>query len=191
MSDNDPQLRTALEHLARLERRVGEMGGVVYEGPAWLQPNYTEPQVLYALRDLIKPGQTVFDVGANFGHLSVAMSRRVGPRGAICAFEVNPDTAKRCQAWLVRGGCGNAQVISAAVYHSSRQRLQLYLSENRVADSVIRKVSDRSIEVRTLALDDFVEDTGFVPSFVKWMSRARSSTPSPVLCGRSRSTTPS
>jgi FkbM family methyltransferase len=166
MSDNNPS-RTALERLAQVEARVGEMGGVVYAGPAWLSPNYTEPQVLYPLRDLIKPGQTAFDVGANFGHLSVAMSRRAGPRGAVCAFEVNPDTAKRCQAALVQSGCGNALVISAAVYHSSHQPLQLYLSDNLVADSVVRKVSDRSIAVRTLALDDFVEDTGLVPNFVK------------------------
>ncbi len=46
MSDNDPEWRTALERLARLERHVGEMRGVIYEGPAWLRPNYTEPQVL-------------------------------------------------------------------------------------------------------------------------------------------------
>jgi FkbM family methyltransferase len=150
-----------------MEQQVAEIGAAVYDEPGWLKPNYTEPQVLFPLRDLIKPGQTVFDVGANFGHLSVAMSRRTGLHGAVCAFEANPQIAKRCQAALVRGGCGNAQVISAAVYHTSRQRLQLYLSDNMVADSINRQVSDRSIEVRTLALDDFVADTGLVPDFVK------------------------
>jgi hypothetical protein len=68
---------------------------------------------------------------------------------------------------LVKSGCGNVQVISAAVYHTSRQRVMLYLSDNMVADSINRQVSDRSIEVRTLALDDFVEDMGLVPDFVK------------------------
>lgn len=167
MSDSQADVRTALERLAQLERQIGEIGGIIYSGPEWLIPNYTEPQVLYPLRDLIMPGQTVFDVGANFGHLSIAMSRRAGPRGAVCAFEANPDIARRCQAALVRCGCGNAQIISAAIYHTSRQRLQLYLSDNQVADSVVRKVSGRSVEVRTLALDDFVEDTGLVPDFVK------------------------
>ena len=167
MSDNEAEFRTAMERLALVQRQVGEIGALVYADPQWLHPDYTEPQVLYALRDLIKPGQTVFDVGANFGHLSVAMSRRAGPRGAVCAFEANPEIVKRCQATLGRSGCGNVQVFSAAVYGASRRRLQLYLSDNMVADSVSRKVSDRAIEVRTIALDDFVADTGLVPDLVK------------------------
>jgi FkbM family methyltransferase len=167
MSDNQAELRTAMDRLALVQRQVGEMGALVYADPEWLHPNYTEPQVLYPLRDLIKPGQTAFDVGANFGHLSVAMSRRAGPRGAICAFEANPEIVRRCQTALVHGGCGNVQVVSAAIYHASRQLLPLYLSDNMVADSISRKVSDRSIEVRSLALDDFVEETGLVPDLVK------------------------
>jgi FkbM family methyltransferase len=143
------------------------MSGIVHAEPGWLSPNYTEPQVLYALRDLIRPSRTVFDVGANFGYLSIAMSRRTGPRGAVCSFEANPQIAARCQAALVKSGCGNVQVISAAVCHTSRQRVTLYLSDNMVADSINRKVSDRSVEVRTIALDDFVEDTGLAPDFVK------------------------
>jgi FkbM family methyltransferase len=167
MSDDPAAFRAARDRLALVQRQVGEIGALVYADPEWLRPNYTEPQVLYPLRDLLKPGQTAFDVGANFGFLSVAMSRRVGPRGVVCAFEANPEIAKRCQAALVRSGCGNAQVVSAAVHQTSRHRLPLYLSENMVADSVSWKVSDRSIEVRTLALDDFVEETGLVPDIVK------------------------
>lgn len=167
MSDEHAELRTVLDRLSLVERQVGDIGAIAYADPAWLHPNYTEPQVLFPLRDLIKSGQTVFDVGANFGHLSLAMSRRAGPRGAVCAFEANPQIAKRCQAALVRAGCGNVEVVSAAIYHTSRRRLQLYLSDNMVADSVARQVSERSIEVRTLALDDFVADTGLVPDFVK------------------------
>ena len=68
MSDSEPELRTALERLARLDRRVGEMGGIVYEGPAWLQPNSTEPQVLYALRDLIRPGFSCPDHNGQASH---------------------------------------------------------------------------------------------------------------------------
>jgi hypothetical protein len=100
MSDNQEELRRVVDRLALVQRQVGEIGVQVYADPEWLRPNYTEPQVLYPLRDLIKPGQTAFDVGANFGFLSVAMSRRAGPRGAVCAFEANPQIAKRNVWWL-------------------------------------------------------------------------------------------
>lgn len=135
--------------------------------PPWLNTNFTEPRVIVAVRDLCAPHATVFDVGANFGGISVAMSRTVGPRGAVCAFEANPAIAARCQTALNESGCGNSQVYHAAIYSRSRESISLYLSDNMVADSIHYKVSDRTIDVPTLALDDFVDQTKLVPQFVK------------------------
>ena len=167
MTEIDAYLRASLARLEVMERQIADIGAIVYAGPRWLVRNYTEPQVLYALRDLIRPGQTAFDVGANFGDLSIAMSRRAGPRGVVCAFEANPEIARLCQAALLRSGCSNTQVYNTAIYHTSRQKITLYLSDNMVSDSIHRHMSDRSIEVSSLALDDFVEETGLVPEFVK------------------------
>lgn len=135
--------------------------------PPWLNTNFTEPRVLVAIRDLCRPGAVVFDVGSNFGGLTMAMSRKVGPRGVVCAFEANPSIAARCQQSLVEAGCGNTQIYFSAVYKVSRERIKLYLSSNEVADSIYNQESERSISVPTLALDDFVEETGLVPDFVK------------------------
>lgn len=128
---------------------------------------FTEPRVLAAARDLCMSGATVFDVGANFGGITKVMSRAVGPRGAVCAFEANPSIVGRCQAYINENGCGNTQIYHAAIYNRSRETIDLYLSENEVSDSIRHRVSDRAIKVPTLALDDFVEDTKLVPQFVK------------------------
>lgn len=42
------------------------------------------------LRDLVKPGSTVVDVGANRGMFALAASHIVGPQGHIICFEPNP-----------------------------------------------------------------------------------------------------
>lgn len=136
-------------------------------GPRWALPNFTEPRVQVALRDLCRPGETVFDVGANFGGITVAMSRSVGPRGAVCAFEANPGLAERCQSAVIDSGCSNVQIFYGAVYSRSGERIDLYLSENQVSDSIYHKGSGKSIQVPTIALDDFVEKTGLTPSVVK------------------------
>ena len=135
--------------------------------PRWSEPNYTEPRVLVAVRDLCRSGDTAFDVGANFGGIAVGMSRRVGPKGAVCAFEANPAVAARCQEVLIANGCGNVQVYDGAIYRNSNEEVSLYLSENQVSDSIYHQGSGQSISVRTIALDDFVESTGLVPNFVK------------------------
>src|SRR6266536_5329495 len=109
MNYTDDDFRGVVDRLEAARTQIGEIGAIVYSGPAWSRPNYTEPPVLFAIRDLVEPGGTAFDVGANFGHLTIPMSRRSGPRGAVCAFEANPSIADSCQAALVRTGVGDGQ----------------------------------------------------------------------------------
>ncbi|MGF3027267.1 FkbM family methyltransferase [Methylobacterium aquaticum] len=135
--------------------------------PSWLAPNYTEPRVLVAVRDICGAGNDVLDVGANFGGITIAMSRAVGPRGSVFGFEANPAIAKRCQANIVEAGCGNVQIVHSAIYSSSGKFVDLYLSDNMVADSIHYKVSNKSIMVPTLSLDDFVTRMKVQPTFVK------------------------
>lgn len=155
MSDFDARLRN-------LETRTDEAFGT----PLWLQKNYTEPRVNYALRDLMQPGWTAFDVGANFGGLTVTMSRLVGPRGVVCGFEANPVIAAKCQRELLRSGAFNVQLYQGAIFKRSGEAIELYLSDNAVADSIYRK-TERSISVQTIALDDFVARTRLSPHIVK------------------------
>lgn len=45
-----------------------------------------------AIRALVRPGDTVFDVGAHIGRFSLLIEQLVGPAGRIFAFEPVPDT---------------------------------------------------------------------------------------------------
>jgi len=150
------------ERLTLLETRVAEQ----LRPPLWLERNYTEPRVNYAVQDLVRPNWVTYDVGANFGGIAVAMSRLVGPRGAVCGFEANPLIAAKCQKELLRSGAYNTQLYQGAIYKKSGEMIELYLSDNEVADSIYRQ-TERSIRVQTIALDDFVEMTRLVPHFVK------------------------
>lgn len=53
---------------------------IYYEG-AW------EPDTVAALRRLIKPGQTVLDIGANMGCHALLMAQLAGETGRVIAFE--------------------------------------------------------------------------------------------------------
>jgi FkbM family methyltransferase len=46
-----------------------------------------EPGVVRGLEELIQPGWTVVDVGANIGYFTLLMANRVGPQGKVIAFE--------------------------------------------------------------------------------------------------------
>ena len=53
-----------------------------------------EPHFQQILSKYINKGDTVFDIGANIGYVSTAMSKLVGQDGKVFAFEAVPMTAK-------------------------------------------------------------------------------------------------
>ncbi len=62
----------------------------------------TETPVQLCLGDFLKAGNCAFDVGANIGALSVAMSRMVGNSGQVHAFEPNFRIMGYPLAWTTR-----------------------------------------------------------------------------------------
>jgi FkbM family methyltransferase len=136
--------------------------------PIWYDSNLCEPAVQLAIRDLVRPGDIVFDVGANAGALSVLMSRLVGLRGAVCSFEASRRIVDKTQHNLIANGCSNTQLYHRAVYDSSGKTVVLYHGSH-LNDS-IEEANDSGLgtsEVESIALDDFVNWSGFQPSLIK------------------------
>ncbi|MGK7954009.1 MAG: FkbM family methyltransferase [Crocosphaera sp.] len=134
----------------------------------WYESNFWEPPVQLALRDLCRPGDVVFDVGANFGGLTTVMSRMVGPKGVVCSFEASPRIVDKCQRNIVLSGCSNVQLFHAAVYYKSYTKVPIYLGSH-LNDSIYadQSTGTQGYEVSTIALDDFIEHTQLVPNLVK------------------------
>ena len=137
--------------------------------PKFWEPNYWEPTVQVALRDYCRPGDVVFDVGANAGALSLAMSRHVGPRGIVCAFEASPRIIDKTNYNLVNAGCNNVFLYHRAIYHTSYEYVTLYPGTH-LNDSIYDTYcaeGEPTYEVETITLDDFVDASGLMPSFIK------------------------
>lgn len=162
-------LQTAFDRLERWVEPVLAKARKRLHGQ-WRRPNTWEPAVGLALRDLCRPGAVVFDCGANIGGLTILMSRLVGPRGLVCAFEASPRVIDKCQANLVANGCFNASLHHAAVYSASGLMLPLCFGEHYQGDFVRTDQARRlpaGCEVPSIALDDFVQHQGLTPDLVK------------------------
>ncbi len=66
-------------------REKGSLLGIPYAGTF-------EPEETGLLSSLLRPSDTVLDIGANFGWYTTLFSRLVGPGGAVHAFEPIPPT---------------------------------------------------------------------------------------------------
>jgi FkbM family methyltransferase len=91
----------------------------------------------------------------------------VGPKGVVCAFEASPRIIDKTQRNLVLSGCNNVQLFHNAVYSTSHETVKIYLGRH-LNDSIYNKNGEVSAyEVKTIALDDFIEHTQLVPNLLK------------------------
>lgn len=63
------------------------------------------------LCSFIEPGDDVLDIGANIGIYSLYLSRAVGPKGRVLAFEPDPSNLAVLRHNLESNGCENVEVI--------------------------------------------------------------------------------
>ena len=133
-----------------------------------------EPELQAAAAELVKPGMTVYDVGANIGYISLLLAQRLGAHGRVYAFEALPANLERLEANLeLSGYAGRVTVVPAAVVEQERQVRFLVGPSGGMgkADGSAGRQDvaySQSIEVAGLSLDSFVyRDGNPAPQVVK------------------------
>jgi FkbM family methyltransferase len=86
------------EVLARLDDLVGRTA--FYTGDL-------DPKISWVCARIVKPGDTVLDVGANIGIVSLWLSKLVGPTGRVHAFEPNPELCEMLAQAIRRNEASN------------------------------------------------------------------------------------
>ncbi|HVA49109.1 MAG TPA: FkbM family methyltransferase [Pirellulales bacterium] len=168
--DVERALPTLADHLRHLEKCIAEPSDprLLIPVPPWYDPQFCEPTVAMALRDLCRPGDVVFDVGAHAGSLSLLMSRLVGLTGSVWSFEASRRMVITCQHNLVLNGCNNVQLFHKAVFATSNEAVKIYHTDAN-NDTIMETWPHNETydEVETVALDDFVEHGQVYPSLIK------------------------
>jgi FkbM family methyltransferase len=79
----------------------------------WLGTYELEKQVV--MKRVVKPGMTVFDIGANAGFYTLFFSRLVGDRGQVWAFEPLPENGHNILRHIRLNRLQNVTLLQAAV----------------------------------------------------------------------------
>ena len=74
-----------------------------------------EPEEQRRFVAFVRPGMTVYDLGANVGFYTLLASRLVGPRGRVVAVEPLPRNVRYLERHVVANGAANVTVVNAAV----------------------------------------------------------------------------
>jgi FkbM family methyltransferase len=112
---------------------------------------------------MLDPGDTVLDVGANVGYYTLLASVLVGGGGRVHAFEPEPRNAGFLRRHVQINGRGNVHVVQAAVSDvagTARFDFGSGTGTGRLAQS-------GALEVRTVRLDDYCAEHGLAPAAIK------------------------
>jgi FkbM family methyltransferase len=104
---------------------------------------------LSLFRDYCRPGETVVDVGANIGEVSIVLSRGVGEKGCVFAFEPHPRIFTFLTGNLALNRCANVTARNLAL---GTEPGIVRMSDDK-RDDMNHVTPSGSIEVRCSTLD--------------------------------------
>lgn len=125
----------------------------------WLGDSCELGEALF-FRRCLKPGMTVFDVGANIGYYSLLASPIVGASGKIYSFEPVASTHQELAANIYLNGIGNIRAFRHIVSdHSGPMTMRHGPPDNSGASHVEDGAAGQpdAEQVEAVSLDDFVK----------------------------------
>jgi len=111
------------------------------------------------MKNHIKKGDVVIDVGANIGYFTLLYSRLVGEKGKVIAFEPEPKNFELLKKNIEINNYDNVIIEQKAV-SDSNGTLNLFLADN-MANHKIYQLSesyDKSIPIESVILDDYLKE---------------------------------
>jgi FkbM family methyltransferase len=105
---------------------------------------------------VVAPGMTVIDVGANFGYYTLLFGNAVGPSGHVIAIEPVPPTAALLGRTVeVNGLAGRTRVVAAAAWERPDARVHMLVRPDEPKNAaVIGQPKPGSIVVPTTTVDE-------------------------------------
>ena len=132
------------------------------------EPNYTQ-----LFQRLIRPGDTVFDIGAHLGVYAVLASASTGPTGKVHAFEPNGRFASLlARSLAVNGFSGFAEIHNVAVGAEEGQAELRFSWEFAGGGHLATGLGPRAASLegrpcRVVALDDMFPDAATTVDVIK------------------------
>ena len=121
--------------------------------------NWEPAETAWFLR-IVKPGDTIVDVGANVGYYTIIGSRLVGDKGKVYAFEPEPAKFELLEKNVRLNGLTNV-VLERKALSNRKGTLKLFIADKNKGDHRIYQPegeSRPSVDVEAVRLDEYFKD---------------------------------
>jgi FkbM family methyltransferase len=137
---------------------------VSHLGRAILAKGAYEPETVALLHEHVRPGNTVFDIGANEGVMSACAASLVGADGCVVAIEPQSRLLDVLEINLELNSTGTYHIVHGAVsdHDNGRVNVSLHAENNSGGSSIVRKYrwSGKSERVPTYTVEHIAKSYG-------------------------------
>lgn len=119
-----------------------------------------EPEITETIESEIENGDTVIDVGSQWGVHLLTMSDAVGNEGHVYGFEPNPDHANAVRKTIQENEIGNIQLVEKGCGSENTTKDLAIRGDNSGASTFLKekKTHSRTETVDVIRLDKFLSD---------------------------------
>ncbi len=122
------------------------------------------------IAEYVAPGDTVYDIGANIGYVSLSLAKSVGPSGRVIAFEPVPKNVSCFRESIRINRLANVQLLECAASDQNGEAVIRIADNLSTASLVWHRDNSSAIEltITTVQIDKLVESGDLdYPRFVK------------------------
>jgi FkbM family methyltransferase len=134
------------------------MGQKLSKNAYFLYKNIYEPNLNH-LKEMIKPGSTIIDVGANIGFHSIKFSRWLSNKGLVIAIEPEPMNVQTLKQMLLEKKITNVEVVNGA---AAEKEGTLYLQLNPL-NPADHRLSAQGIPIEAFTIDNLLHGKEYPP----------------------------
>jgi len=143
----------------------GDRGEILYH--AFWNKMYSDE--IYKIKDFVKKGDTVIDVGGNLGFFVLILNELVGNSGKIFSFEPSKKLNQKLTSTVKINNLQNVSIVNLALGDSERSSILHYNPKQSGLSSIVSNFENNSLseEIKITTLDKFAENISGRVSFIK------------------------
>lgn len=127
-----------------------------------------EKTIVNLVKNEIKKGDVVIDIGAHIGYYTVLFAKLVGPEGKVFAFEASPTNFEILKKNVAVNGYQNVVLNNKAV-SDKNEKLSLYITGQTSTENFLFKPEKikNIVEIDSITLDEYFRDFNGQINFLK------------------------
>ena len=131
---------------------------------------YYEPTVRMLLKQILRPGDTMLDIGGNIGYLTCVAASLIGEKGKVFTFEPNPEAVSLMNQNILLNNLHNVKIMAAAV-GEKKEEADLFVCDESAFSTMIKDETimrqRRTIKVPVMSIDQFLKEEGISSFSIK------------------------